>query len=96
MTILERVWISIGQQLRKPAGFGGRLLARAMGLVNEQSNRIAVAVLDITVNDTVLELGFGAGRTIKALASAATEGRVSELTIPPPCPLRQAASTAAR
>jgi ubiquinone/menaquinone biosynthesis C-methylase UbiE len=73
---LEAAWIALGQQLRKPAGFGGRLLARAMGLANERSNRIAVAALDITANDTVLELGFGAGRTIKALASAATEGRV--------------------
>lgn len=76
MITLEAAWIALGQQLRKPAGFGGRLLARAMGLANERSNRIAVAALDITANDTVLELGFGVGRTIKALASAATEGRV--------------------
>jgi SAM-dependent methyltransferase len=76
MITFEGAWISIGQQLRKPAGFGGRLLARAMSLANERSNRIAIAALDITVNDTVLELGFGGGRTIKTLANAATEGRV--------------------
>jgi len=34
MTTLESAWILLGQQLRKPAGVGGRLLARAMGLIN--------------------------------------------------------------
>ena len=76
MIILDGAWISIGQQLRKPAGFGGHLIARAMDFVNERSNRIAIAALDITLNDTVLELGFGTGRAIKVIANAATQGRV--------------------
>lgn len=76
MTALERVWISIGQQLRKPAGLRGRLIAWAMGLVNERSNRLAVAALNIAIDDTILELGFGAGRSVKALARLAPEGRV--------------------
>jgi SAM-dependent methyltransferase len=76
MITLESAWILLGQQLRKPAGFSGRLLAQAMGLLNKRSNRIAIAALDITANDTVLELGFGAGHAIKAIAGAATKGRV--------------------
>jgi ubiquinone/menaquinone biosynthesis C-methylase UbiE len=76
MITLDAAWISLGRQLRKPEGFGGQLLARAMGPVNERSNRIAIAALDIKADDTVLELGFGPGRAIKAIASAATEGRV--------------------
>jgi ubiquinone/menaquinone biosynthesis C-methylase UbiE len=76
MITLDAAWVSLGQQLRNPAGFGGQLLARAMGLANERSNRIAIAALDIKANDTVLELGFGPGRAIKAIARAATKGRV--------------------
>jgi ubiquinone/menaquinone biosynthesis C-methylase UbiE len=76
MTFFEDARLFIGQQLRKPAGRGGDVLARALGLINERSNRIAIAALDITVTDTVLELGFGAGRAIKAIVSAAMEGRV--------------------
>jgi SAM-dependent methyltransferase len=76
MTTLESAWILLGQQLRKPAGVGGRLLARAMGLINGTSNRIAIAALHIAANDTVLELGFGTGRAIKAMAGATTEGQV--------------------
>ncbi|HEY1982338.1 MAG TPA: class I SAM-dependent methyltransferase [Xanthobacteraceae bacterium] len=76
MTFFEGAWLFIGQQLRKPAGFGGDLLARALGLINERSNRIAIAALDITLNDTVLELGFGTGRAIRVIATAAAEGRV--------------------
>jgi len=76
MTTFEGAWISIGRQLRKPVGLSGYLVARAIGLANEQSNRIAIAALDLRVNDTVLELGFGTGRAINAVANAATEGRV--------------------
>ena len=76
MITLDAAWISLAQQMRKPEGLGGHLLARAMGLVNERSNRIAIAALDITLNDTVLELGFGTGRAIRVIADAATEGLV--------------------
>lgn len=81
MTFFEGAWLFIGQQLRKPVGFGGDLLARAFGLINERSNGIAIAALDITPNDTVLELGFGTGRAIRVIANrvmvnATTQGRV--------------------
>lgn len=76
MTFFEGAWLFIGQQLRKPVGLGGDLLGWAFGLLNERSNRIAIAALDITLNDTVLELGFGTGHAIRMIANAAAEGRV--------------------
>lgn len=76
MTFCGGAWRSIGRQLRRPTGRAGDLLARAMGVINERSNGIAIAGLGIEVTDTVLELGFGTGRAIKVMAGFAKEGRV--------------------
>ena len=47
-----------------------------MGLANRQSNRIAIAALNIKTSDTVLELGFGPGRAVKVMARLAANGCV--------------------
>jgi SAM-dependent methyltransferase len=72
----DRAWLCLGQQLQKPSGIGGLLVAQIMGLLNEKSYSIAVSALKIDDGDTVLELGFGPGRTIAALSKATTAGRV--------------------
>ena len=76
MATLASAWVHIGQQLRKPAGLCGVVTAQVMGLVNEESNRLAIAALDITAKDTILELGFGPGRAIKAVGNVARDGRI--------------------
>lgn len=76
MAALAQTWVSIGKQLRNPTGFRGRLTGHAMGLMNEQSNQLAVAALSVRPEDTVLELGFGSGRAIQALAGIVARGRV--------------------
>jgi ubiquinone/menaquinone biosynthesis C-methylase UbiE len=76
VTALDRAWLRIGQQLRKPVGLGGSLSAQIMELLNEESNRIAIAALNVTANDTVLELGFGSGRAIETISNLAPEGQV--------------------
>lgn len=75
-TALESAWLRIGQQLRKPVGFGGVLTAQIIGLLNDESNRTAIAALNITANDTVLELGFGSGRAIKTITNLTKGGRI--------------------
>jgi ubiquinone/menaquinone biosynthesis C-methylase UbiE len=76
MATLANAWVHIGQQLRKPAGLTGVLTAQVMSLVNGESNRLAIAALDVTPKDTILELGFGPGRAIKALGSVVRNGRI--------------------
>lgn len=76
MATLGSAWLHIGRQLRKPAGLSGLVTAQMVGLLNEDSNRIAIAALKIAANDTILELGFGPGRAIKAMANMASEGRI--------------------
>jgi ubiquinone/menaquinone biosynthesis C-methylase UbiE len=47
-----------------------------MTIVNARPNRLAVDALRIAPRDVVLELGFGPGRALKALASRAHAGLV--------------------
>ncbi|MGD0023205.1 MAG: class I SAM-dependent methyltransferase [Xanthobacteraceae bacterium] len=47
-----------------------------MELANRRSNRIAIDALKIAPDDTILELGFGPGRAVRALAALAPQGCV--------------------
>lgn len=73
---MASVWTGIGEQLRSPSGRYGRLIGRLMAVVNEAPNQLAIAAVGAQPSDTVLELGFGPGRGIAALAQQAIEGRV--------------------
>lgn len=66
--------MAVGQQLRKPKGLRGRLLGRLMGVANQKSNLIAIDALTVASGDTVLELGFGPGRAVRALATKSPAG----------------------
>ena len=66
----------IGRQLQHPSGLAGRLLGHAMELANRRPNREAIAALDIEPDDDILELGFGPGAAIEALAMLAPQGRI--------------------
>ena len=66
----------IGRQLRQPTGLAGAAAALGMSLVNREPNRIAIEVLDVASDDTVLELGFGPGQAIAALTALARDGMV--------------------
>jgi SAM-dependent methyltransferase len=70
------IWHAIGRQLRNPSGLDGRLTSAAMGIANAQPNRVAIKALRIEPQDTVLELGFGPGYAIKAMAREAFDGHV--------------------
>jgi ubiquinone/menaquinone biosynthesis C-methylase UbiE len=69
-------WKFVGQQLLHPCGITGRLVGRAMALINRQPNRIAINALNIEPGDTVLELGFGPGRAVSTLTSMVPKGQV--------------------
>jgi len=62
------------EQFRKPTGFMGKVAAFLMSIGNAPANRLAVAALSLGPADRVLELGFGHGRTLEAIARIAEDG----------------------
>lgn len=66
----------IGKQLRCPSGFCGRLVGRAMEVVNRGAYRETIARLGICQDDTVLELGCGPGQGLSRLRALASRGRI--------------------
>jgi ubiquinone/menaquinone biosynthesis C-methylase UbiE len=70
------IWSAIGRQLKCPAGRAGLFAGRVMSIVNKAPNRLAIEALCIRPSDTVLELGFGPGDAVNAMAALATEGLV--------------------
>jgi len=73
---MASIWSGIGEQLRTPSGRYGRLIGRAMALINAGPYRLAIGALGVQSADTVLELGFGPGRGISTLALLAPRGLV--------------------
>ncbi len=66
------------EHIRQPGGgFWGWLAIRLMIPRNRRINEWAVALLDIHPADRVLEIGFGAGLSIKRVARLATDGFVA-------------------
>ena len=70
------IWHTIGRQLQNPSGFTGRFIGRVMSVANAKPNQLAINALRIDPCDTVLELGFGPGHAIDAMASQAFAGMV--------------------
>lgn len=64
-------------QFREPRGLLGEFVGHWMARVNAGVNRMAVEMLDVQPGDHVLEIGFGHGRTVRALASRAGNGFVA-------------------
>lgn len=77
----ERVIAAARAQFGRPTGLRGR----AAGLVmahrssNRRRNEWAVSLLDVRPDDRVLEIGFGPGVAIRALARRAPDGYVCGL-----------------
>jgi ubiquinone/menaquinone biosynthesis C-methylase UbiE len=70
------IWAAIGRQLQNPSGLGGRLIARLMAVANRPSNRIAIRALDCSPDNTILDLGCGAGTALRVLAAMAGQGLI--------------------
>jgi len=66
----------LGQQWRKPTGWLGGLLVRAMNLNHSRLNDWGLSHVSIGKHDTILDVGCGGGGTVHKLARLATEGKV--------------------
>ncbi len=84
-------WESLGRQLRRPDGIHGRVVGELMEHMNREPYRLALDALDAGAADHVLELGFGSGQGLAALAEQATEGRICGLDHSPDMVARAAA-----
>jgi ubiquinone/menaquinone biosynthesis C-methylase UbiE len=71
-----RLWSSLAQQFRQPAGWLGRL-AGFLFRINREGINWTIGQLDIRPTDHVLEIGFGPGYGIQRAATLATQGRVA-------------------
>lgn len=74
----RRVFITLVRQFGHPRGIAGWLAGWDMAhrSSNQQRNRWAVSLLDVQPTDRVLEIGFGPGVAISALADRAGRGHV--------------------
>ncbi|BDV37046.1 class I SAM-dependent methyltransferase [Methylocystis bryophila] len=72
----DTLWRAVGRQFRRPAGLGGRLMGHVMEWINRAPNREAIAALAIAPADVIVEIGYGPGCAIEALAASAPRGRV--------------------
>ena len=63
----------IARQSARPTGLLGRLIGFIMSHETVAVNEAAVAILELTSSDRVLEVGFGHGRTIERMAAAPVE-----------------------
>jgi SAM-dependent methyltransferase len=64
------------RQAGHPRGLVGWLFGALMAHLNHEMNRFTLEQLDLHPHDQVLEIGFGPGRLIAALAEKAQEGAV--------------------
>lgn len=62
--------------LQHPRGGWGRLVGQLMRVVNAEPNDRAIRALDVRNHDDVLELGFGPGEGVRALARLAPGGTI--------------------
>lgn len=78
MSVKNRIIRSGITLFGRPTGALGRLAGWEMALrsSNRRRNKWAVSLLDVRPTDRVLEIGFGPGIAIRALAQRATEGIV--------------------
>src|SRR5437763_6217631 len=66
----------LDQQYRRPSGLIGRYVGRRMAQQHVPENAWTVALLDAQPADRILEIGFGPGIAIEALARVVTRGHI--------------------
>ena len=66
----------LAEQLQNPHGAAGRLAGAAMRLINREPNALALEALDVRGAEDVLELGFGPGEGVRALARLSPRGTI--------------------
>jgi ubiquinone/menaquinone biosynthesis C-methylase UbiE len=63
-------------QCRKPSGFFGRFILRGMNRGHSKLTDWGLSHVSVKVNDKILDIGCGGGRTVHKLATMASAGKV--------------------
>jgi len=61
---------SLGEQLQKPSGFYGKIVARMMNRRNKMAYKKVIEELQIHSGDILFEIGYGPGQGISLIANA--------------------------
>jgi ubiquinone/menaquinone biosynthesis C-methylase UbiE len=72
--ILLMVWLF--QQVRKPSGWLGRRVVRAMNVSHAAMTDWGLQQLAVPKNAVILDVGCGGGATVRSLAALAPDGKV--------------------
>jgi ubiquinone/menaquinone biosynthesis C-methylase UbiE len=67
----------IAKQSGNPQGWFGNIIAFVMARETAKANRIALDHLDVQDGDTVLEVGFGHGQTVREIALCMPTARIA-------------------
>ena len=67
----------VSAQYRRPSGLLGRWIGRRMARQHQPENQWTIDLLDARPDDRILEIGFGAGVAIYALARQVTRGLIA-------------------
>lgn len=66
----------IAPQLRCPSGKQGIEVGKFMDKLNDPQNDWVLSLLNLKLHDTVLEIGFGTGKTIQKALNKVTQGAI--------------------
>jgi SAM-dependent methyltransferase len=75
------VWLMM--QVRKPSGWIGRRVVRAMNISHGSLTDWGLQDLQVAKDATILDIGCGGGRTVRELASMAPQGKVMGVDLSP-------------
>lgn len=73
--------VFIARQSANPSGTLGRVIAWIMARETAELNEQAVGLLCLRPSDSVLEVGFGHGRTVERIAAAVSQGHVAGIDV---------------
>jgi ubiquinone/menaquinone biosynthesis C-methylase UbiE len=68
-------------QFAHPEGWLGRLVGMILAIKNRERNAWTISMLEIHPDDQVLEIGFGPGQAIEAVAKLTPKGFVAGIDL---------------
>lgn len=81
MNLIHRDEALLGGQHGCPTGLGGWIISKRMVRQHEPETLWTLSLLEIRQVDSVLEIGFGAGRAIELIAEQVTKGHVAGIDL---------------
>jgi ubiquinone/menaquinone biosynthesis C-methylase UbiE len=81
LTIKQHINTLISSQQRCPSGLIGTFIGMQMAQQHKLETDWSIGLLEIAPTDSILEIGFGAGRAIQRMAAQAKRGKISGIDL---------------